>query len=286
MAAIYEVKNLQYRYHPKKDWVIKHLDLTIQKGQIFGLLGPSGAGKSTTQKVLIKLLPGYQGEVLYQGKPLNKWQQDYYENIGVGFEMPVHFNKLTADENLRYFASLYKQKIDYRALLTRVGLGEAIHQPVGQYSKGMKMRLNFVKALLNNPDVLFLDEPTNGLDPSNARIIKDIILEQRKLGKTILITTHLMGDVEELCDEVAFIANGELLETASPKSLKLKYGKRQLKIEYLDQGQLKQTMISLDDLAQQPQFLTLIKNHQIITMHSQETSLDQIFIQITGKHHE
>lgn len=283
MQPIYEIKHLSYRYHSKKEDVVNDLNLVIQQGQIFGLLGPSGAGKSTTQKVLIKLLPGYQGEVLYLGKPLSSWKQNFYEDIGVGFEMPVHFNKLTAMENLKYFSSLYKKHINIEAMMVRVGLGEAMHQPVGQYSKGMKMRLNFVKALLNDPQVLFLDEPTNGLDPSNARIIKDIILEEKQKGKTILITTHLMGDVEELCDEVAFIANGKLLETASPKSLKLKYGKRELKVEYMDGEQMKHQRFPMDGLDQQAAFQGLLKDKTIITMHSQETSLDQIFIQITGK---
>jgi fluoroquinolone transport system ATP-binding protein len=283
MQPIYEIKHLNYRYQSKKDYVVKDLSLSIHQGQIFGLLGPSGAGKSTTQKVLIKLLPGYEGEVLYLGKPLSSWKQNFYEDIGVGFEMPVHFNKLTAMENLKYFSSLYKKHIDMEAMMVRVGLGEAMHQPVGQYSKGMKMRLNFVKALLNNPQVLFLDEPTNGLDPSNARIIKDIILEEKKKGKTILITTHLMGDVEELCDEVAFIADGRLLETASPKSLKLKYGKRELKVEYLEGEKLKQQQFAMDGLDKQVAFQSLLQHNKIITMHSQETSLDQIFIQITGK---
>lgn len=283
MQPIYEIKHLSYRYTAKKEDVVNDLNLVIQQGQIFGLLGPSGAGKSTTQKVLIKLLPGYQGEVLYLGKPLSSWKQNFYEDIGVGFEMPVHFNKLTAMENLKYFASLYQKHINIEAMMVRLGLGEAMHQPVGQYSKGMKMRLNFVKALLNDPKVLFLDEPTNGLDPSNARIIKDIILEEKKKGKTILITTHLMGDVEELCDEVAFIANGKLLETASPKSLKLKYGKRELKVEYMDGEQMKHQRFPMDGLDQQAAFQGLLKDKTIITMHSQETSLDQIFIQITGK---
>jgi fluoroquinolone transport system ATP-binding protein len=283
MQTIYEIKHLNYRYQSKKDYVVKDLSLSIHQGQIFGLLGPSGAGKSTTQKVLIKLLPGYEGEVLYLGKPLSSWKQNFYEDIGVGFEMPVHFNKLTAMENLKYFSSLYKKHIDIEAMMIRVGLGEAMHQPVGQYSKGMKMRLNFVKALLNNPQVLFLDEPTNGLDPSNARIIKDIILEEKKKGKTILITTHLMGDVEELCDEVAFIADGRLLETASPKSLKLKYGKRELKVEYLEGEKMKQQQFAMDGLDKQSAFQSLLQHNKIITMHSQETSLDQIFIQITGK---
>lgn len=286
MASLFSVKDLSYRYHPKLDLVIKNINLNIEKGQIFGLLGPSGAGKSTTQKILIKLLPGYQGDVTFQGKPLSSWRQEFYEQIGVGFEMPVHFNKLTADENLRYFASLYKRKTDYRQLLVRVGLGEAIHQPVGQFSKGMKMRLNFVKALLNDPEVIFLDEPTNGLDPSNARILKDIILEEKARGKTILITTHLMGDVEELCDEVAFIAQGTLLETASPKALKLKYGKREVKVEYSEGQVMKAMTRPLDGLAQDTTFQQILKDNRIITMHSQETSLDKIFIEITGKKHE
>jgi fluoroquinolone transport system ATP-binding protein len=285
MANVYEIRGLHYRYSLKNDYVIKDLNLDIQEGQIFGLLGPSGAGKSTTQKVLIKLLPGYEGNVTFKGKPLKTLNQSFYENIGVGFEMPVHFNKLTADENLKYFASLYKKKINYRDLLVRVGLGEAMHQPVGQFSKGMKMRLNFVKALLNDPQVLFLDEPTNGLDPSNARIIKDMILEEKKKGKTILITTHLMGDVEELCDEVAFIANGQLLETASPKSLKLKYGRREVKIEYSEKEQLKSLILPLDGLSNHSLFQTILKDNRIVTMHSQETSLDKIFIEITGKKH-
>lgn len=285
MAHLYEIKHLQYRYQPKKDYVVKDLNLNIQEGQIFGLLGPSGAGKSTTQKILIKLLPGYEGEILFRGKPLKHWQQNFYETIGVGFEMPVHFNKLTAVENLSYFASLYQKKVDFRSLLVRVGLGEAMHQPVGQFSKGMKMRLNFVKALLNDPEVLFLDEPTNGLDPTNARIIKDMILEQKQKGKTILITTHLMGDVEELCDDVAFIAQGQLIETATPKALKLKYGKRELKVEYLDQEQLVSSIFPLDQLASNASFLKLMKEKTIVTMHSQETSLDKIFIEITGNHH-
>ncbi len=285
MARLYEIHGLNYRYNTKQDYIVKDLNLNIEEGQIFGLLGPSGAGKSTTQKVLIKLLPGYEGRVLFRGKSLKSLPQSFYEDIGVGFEMPVHFNKLTADENLKYFASLYKKKTNYRSLLVRVGLGESIHQPVGQFSKGMKMRLNFVKALLNDPQVLFLDEPTNGLDPSNARIIKDMILEEKKRGKTILITTHLMGDVEELCDEVAFIANGRLLETATPKSLKLKYGRREIKIEYSEKNQLKSIVLPLDGLSNDVLFQSILKENRIITMHSQETSLDKIFIEITGKKH-
>ena len=212
MEYAFALRNVNYRYNKKQSNVLNDISFNVKTGTIFGLLGPSGAGKSTTQKVMIKLLNDFEGEILYFGKALKHYNQSFYEEIGVGFEMPVLFNKLTAMENLSFFASLYKREIDYEALLIRVGLGEAKNQQVGQYSKGMKVRLNFVRALVNDPKVVFLDEPTNGLDPTNARIIKDIILELKAAGKTIFISTHLMGDVEELCDEVAFIAEGKVLE--------------------------------------------------------------------------
>lgn len=144
----------------------------------------------------------------------------------------------------------------------------------------MKVRLNFVRALLNDPKVIFLDEPTNGLDPANARVIKDIILELKSLGKTIFISTHLMGDVEQLCDEVAFINEGRVLEISTPKALKLKYGKPQVKIEYLTDNNAKEAFFPLDNLGNNPQFLETIKKHSIVTVHSDEMSMEQIFIDV------
>jgi fluoroquinolone transport system ATP-binding protein len=282
MSKAFVLDNVRFKYNSKAPWVLDPISLSIEEGTIFGLLGPSGAGKSTTQKILIKLLTGYHGTVTYFGKDLAKLNQSFYEDIGVGFEFPVHFNKLTGKENMQYFASLYKKPIDFIPLMIRVGLGEAINAQVSTYSKGMKMRLNFVRALLNDPKVLFLDEPTNGLDPSNARILKDIILEEKKKGKTIFISTHLMGDVEELCDEVTFISKGKVLETSSPKALKIKYGKRELKIEYAEGSTLKSTIFSMESLGQNQDFKQLIETKNIVTLHSQETSLDKIFIQIIG----
>jgi len=270
MELAFELKNVSFRYSKKRPLVIENMNLAVTKGTIFGLLGPSGAGKSTTQKIMSKLLNGYDGQILYFGNDLKSFDKSFYEAIGVGFEMPVHFNKLTAMENLSFFASLYKSHIDYEELLTRVGLGEAKNQQVGQYSKGMKARLNFVRALLNDPNVLFLDEPTNGLDPTNARIVKDIILEEKEKGKTIFISTHLMGDVEELCDEVAFIAKGKVLEISSPKQLKLKYGKRELVVEYIDGDQAAKATFPLDGIGANATFLDIAKNKKIVTIHSAE----------------
>ncbi len=283
MAKVFEVSNLRFRYPKGTFDVIDDISFSVEEGTIFGLLGPSGAGKSTTQKILSKLLTDYQGKILYLGKDLHSYDKSFYEEIGVGFEMPVHFNKLTALENLHYFASLYKKNLDYNELLVRLGLHESKNQMVGEFSKGMKVRLNFVRALLNDPKVLFLDEPTAGLDPKNAKIIKDIILELKKAGKTIFITTHLMGDVEQLCDHVVFMNKGIITETSSVRDLKMKYGKKEVKIEYYVGTELKETVFSLNKIGNNEKFLQMIKEQSIETIHSGETTLEDIFIKVTGE---
>lgn len=132
MAKVFKVKNLRFKYPNANEDTIKSISFAVEEGKIIGLLGPSGAGKSTTQKILIKLLNNYDGEILYYGKELKTYGKTFYENIGVGFEMPVHFNKLTALENLKYFASLYKNNIDYIDLLEKVNLSDAINQKVSE----------------------------------------------------------------------------------------------------------------------------------------------------------
>lgn len=281
MEKVFEIKNLKFKYPKHQEDTIKSISFDIEKGKIFGLLGPSGAGKSTTQKILIKLLTDYEGEILYLGKDLKSYGKSFYEEVGVGFEMPVHFNKLTALENLKYFASLYKNNADYVELLKKVGLGDDMDKMVGEYSKGMKIRLNFVRALINNPKVLFLDEPTNGLDPANAKIIKDLILDFKNKGGTVFITTHLMGDVEQLCDDVIFMTNGTIGEKAAPRDLKIKYGQRIVNVEYYNDS-LKKKTFELNGLQNNQEFLDIIKNHRIETIHSGETTLEEIFIKVTG----
>ncbi|MFS8541311.1 MAG: ABC transporter ATP-binding protein [Tissierellales bacterium] len=279
---MYQIKNLVFRYPKNEEDTIKGISFEIKKGEIFGLLGPSGVGKSTTQKILIKLLTDYKGEILYKGKDLKSYGSNYFEEVGVGFEMPVHFSKLTAEENLNFFKKLYSSTIDVDELLKRVGLYEDRKKKVSQFSKGMKVRLNFVRAMLNNPKALFLDEPTNGLDPKNARIIKDLIKEFKEEGGTVLLTTHLMNDVDELCDRVAFMADGRIVEISTPKELKLKYGSREVDIEYRDDEGVKRATFGLDNLGENGEFLNIIKNYEIVTIHSKENTLDDIFIKVTG----
>lgn len=283
MANAFEVKNLKFRYPKNAEDTIKGIEFDVEEGTVFGLLGPSGAGKSTTQKILSKLLEDYDGSITYFGKDLKHYGKEYYEEVGVGFEMPVHFNKLTAMENLAYFSGLYQNHIDYEALLTKVGLYEARNQAVGEFSKGMKVRLNFVRALLNDPKMLFLDEPTAGLDPKNAKIIKDLILELKRKGKTIFITTHLMGDVEQLCDKVVFIHKGKITETATVRDLKLKYGKKEVKVEYYQNEELQTEVFPLDKIGENKAFLDIMKGQTVETIHSGETTLEDIFIKVTGE---
>ena len=282
MGVAFNVENLCFKYPSSKEDTIKGISFTISEGEIFGLLGPSGAGKSTTQKILVRLLENYTGNIQYFGKDLKAMDYSYYEEIGVGFEVPVHFSKLTALENMNYFAGFYKNTADIQGLMERVGLWEYRDIRVGEYSKGMKVRLNFVRAMLNNPRVLFLDEVTNGLDPKNARIIKDMIAEYRDRGGTVFLSTHLMNDVEQLCDRVAFCVNGRLIEISTPRDLKLKYGKREVKVEYRENGTITSVVYPLDGIGFKDEFQKLLKSGKIETIHSGETSMEEIFIIVTG----
>jgi fluoroquinolone transport system ATP-binding protein len=182
-TAMIDVRNLTYTYAKGNAPALTDLSFAIARGEIVGFLGPSGAGKSTTQKILIGLLKGYSGHVSVMGRDLSDWKSDYYERIGVSFEVPNHFLKLTALENLAYFASLYRRTLQPQAALELVGLGGDGKLLVSQFSKGMRNRLNLARALLHGPELLFLDEPTTGLDPVNARRIKELIREQQQAGR-------------------------------------------------------------------------------------------------------
>ncbi|TYQ17772.1 UNVERIFIED_CONTAM: fluoroquinolone transport system ATP-binding protein [Acetivibrio alkalicellulosi] len=282
MGTAFNIENLKFKYPTSKNDTIKGISFNVHEGEIFGLLGPSGAGKSTTQKILIKLLEDYSGQISYFGTDLKKIGKDFYEEVGVGFEMPVHFSKMTAIENMKFFSGFYKNTANYQELMERVGLWEHKDVKVGEYSKGMKVRLNFVRAMLNNPRVLFLDEVTNGLDPKNARIIKEIISEYRSNGGTVFLTTHLMNDVDQLCDRVGFCVNGNLYEVSTPRNLKIKYGKHEVRVEYRENEAIKSSVFPLQDIGYNNDFNTLLKEKEIETIHSGETSMEDIFIIVTG----
>jgi fluoroquinolone transport system ATP-binding protein len=279
-----EVSNLNYRYPGGRKLALENLNFSVEAGEIFGFLGPSGAGKSTTQKILIGLLKGFEGDVRVLGMPLQSWSSDYYEQIGVSFELPNHYLKLTALENLHYFRTLYAGRTEEpMKVLDWVGLGEDANKRVLEFSKGMRIRLNVARALLHRPKLLFLDEPTSGLDPVNAQRIKEIIRQKQAEGTTVFLTTHNMAFAEEICDRVAFMVDGQIALIDRPSELKLRYGERTLRVEVGEGEEVKVHSFALENLANNPFFLALLKSPHLRTLHSQESTLESIFIRVTGK---
>ena len=281
---VVEVDALTFAYAGTTTPAVEGLSFRIDRGEIFGFLGPSGAGKSTTQKILIGLLEGYRGTVSVFGSELVDWSSDYYERIGVSFELPNHYSKLTGTENIRYFRSLYRDETEApAALLELVGLQDDGDMLVGQYSKGMKTRLGVARALINHPQLIFMDEPTAGLDPVNARRIKDLIETQKRAGRTVFLTTHDMSVADELCDRVAFIVDGQIRLIDVPRYLKLAHGERNVSVEYGVDGQTERQEFPLDGLGENAAFLELLRGGTVQTLHTQEATLEDVFIRVTGR---
>ena len=300
-ATVIQAHGLVFAYPGVADPVVRGLSFDVERGEIFGFLGPSGAGKSTTQKILIGLLDDYQGSVKVLGTEVSSWRGDDYERIGVAFEAPTHFLKLTALENLRYFARLYsipgdaggtptgvlgtRTPRDPRQLLAELDLADGADQAVSQFSKGMKTRLGIARALLHDPDLIFLDEPTGGLDPVNGRRIRDLIRRERDAGKTIFLTTHDMMVADELCDRVALIVDGTIQAIDTPRALKLAHGRRRVRVEYRESGasEPRNAEFDLDGLGENGDFADLLRRHRIETIHTEEATLEDVFVAVTGR---
>ncbi|HVS30077.1 MAG TPA: ABC transporter ATP-binding protein [Thermoanaerobaculia bacterium] len=274
-----DVTGLTYQYSGAKGPAIRDVSFSVASGEIFGFLGPSGAGKSTTQKILIGLLRDFSGNVAVGGRNVREWRPDDYRRIGVSFELPNHYLKLTALENLRYFAALYGSTSDPRAILDEVGLGDDGERRVAEFSKGMRNRLNVARAILHRPEILFLDEPTTGLDPVTSRLVRDVIRRRRDDGASVFLTTHEMHTADELCDRVAFLVDGQIRLIDSPRALKLSHGRRIVRVETTSGSR---EDFPLDGLAGNEAFLSALRSG-VETIHSQETTLEEVFIAVTGR---
>jgi fluoroquinolone transport system ATP-binding protein len=279
-----ETHSFRFTYPGAAQPAVRDLTFAVERGEIFGFLGPSGAGKSTTQNVFIRLLDGYEGSVTVLGRDLRAWDRTYYRKIGVAFESPNHYLKLTARENLRLFAGLYAGATEApEALLERVGLREDADKRVGEFSKGMRGRLTLARALLHRPELLFLDEPTAGLDPMTARLIRGVIRDARDAGATIFLTTHDMVTADELCDRVAFLVDGRIAALDAPRALRLAFGRRIVRVEATGEGSIAAYEFPLDQLGGNAEFLALLRAGRIETIHTLETTLDDVFIRVTGR---
>ncbi len=281
LDAVLAVRGLSYAYPQSGLLALDQISLEVTRGETFGLLGPSGAGKSTLQRILTRQIRHLKsGEIEFLGREIRRWNQELYKRVGVGFELPNHYLRLTGRENLQFFSKLYQSPTrNPQDLLDIVGLGDAADKRVGDYSKGMQVRLNFARAILHDPEILFLDEPTTGLDPTTSASLKKVISSLRNDGKTIILTTHNMHDADELCDRVGFIANGQLKALDTPQNLKETYGERKVEVIMFD-GRIER--FDVDGMGENDAFTTFLKSGKVRSIHSQEASLDRVFQIVTG----
>lgn len=328
MEVAVEVCSLKKTFISKKKRFFKTIDkkefkavdginFNIYKGEIFGLLGPNGAGKTTTIKMITGLLRPSSGSVKVMGKDVDKNPVDALSSIGtvLAGDRSIYW-KLTARENLEYFAALYgfsKNESQKRAddILNRLGLSEKADELVEKYSTGMKQKVALGKALIPSAPVVLLDEPTLGLDPQSALNLRNIILDIKKEGKTVLLTTHYMEEADFLCDRIAIVDNGKIIALDTPenlkksindiKMLKLNVSKcnETLETELNEITDIKKVISSFDDASQnycltihhtgeekivQDIINCVIKNNsKILSINVIEPSLEDVFIHLTGK---
>lgn len=279
---VIDVRDLHYTYPGADRPAVHDMTFAVGRGEIFGFLGPSGAGKTTTQQVLIGLVRGWQGTVRLFGAAPAALGPGLYDRIGVSFELPAGYTRLTVREDLAHFALLHgTTPREPDELLAAVGLADAADHAVGTLSKGMRVRLNLARALLHRPELLFLDEPTGGLDPVTARSIRDLIAAERRRGATVFLTTHDMATADALCDRVAFVVNGRIAACDAPRTLRLSAGPRRLRVEYRDGDELRARLFDVGEA--DPHLLRLLTSPGIETVHTTEASLDDVFVQVTGQ---
>lgn len=214
---IITVTDLTKRYG--KDTTVDSISFTVKEGEVFGILGPNGAGKTTTLEMIEALRPIDDGEVILDGVSVTEQPDKVKENIGIQLQTTAFFDKLNLREQLRMFASLYGETADPDELLADVQLTEKADEYVENLSGGQRQRFSIAAALVNQPRVLFMDEPTTGLDPQARRNLWDLVRDIKSKGITVVLTTHYMDEAELLCDRIAIMDSGKILTINTPKKL-------------------------------------------------------------------
>lgn len=279
MTAMIEATDLWRKYNGKA--AVAGISFSVQQGEIFGFLGPNGAGKTTTVNMLIGQLLPSAGSGSVAGYDIVRERERIKPAIGVVFEDHALYERMSGKANLEFFCSLHRVPARRATeLLALVGLRDRARDSVKKYSQGMKQRLAIARALVNSPKVLFLDEPTRGLDPGAARAIRQMISDLNDAGATVFLTTHYMEEADLLCDRVAFINEGRLVAVDNPRALKLKYGKRQLRVVRRDNSEV---ALDLDDGADAQRLEQMLRASEVLTIHSQEATLEDVYIQLTGR---
>lgn len=275
-----DVQHLSRFYGSVK--AVDDISFSAQRGEIFGLLGHNGAGKTTTIRMLTGRTKPTSGSAHIAGYDVVTQLDHIKPLVNLVFEDQNLYERMTGQDNLKFFADLYGMPgARVGELLDRVGLdAEARKRKVKTYSSGMKQRLLIARALINNPQILFLDEPTRGLDPSSARELRQIVREMSQQGTTVVLTTHYMEEADELCDRVAFLANGKIVAMDTPTELKLRYGTPSARLLLKDRSEL---VVDLDSPEDARKVEELMAAGDILTMHSQEGTLEDVFINLAGR---
>ncbi len=277
-----QVEGLGYAYGELK--AVDGIDFRVAPGEIFGFLGPNGAGKSTTIKMLTGQLAPAAGRARVLGVDVTGDRATFQSRIGVCFEEKNLYLDMSARANLRFFARLFGVRdLDADGLLRRVGLADRAGDRVKTFSKGLRQRLMLARALVNTPDVLFLDEPTAGLDPASSLAIRALIREEAGRGAAVLLTTHDMAEADELSDRVAFLHAGRIHALDTPENLKLAHGRRSVKVRRRVDGEVVEQAIDLDADGAGAQLEAAVGADGLLTIHTEEATLESIFIQMTGR---
>lgn len=260
---------------------VNNISFSVEAGEIFGFLGHNGAGKTTTIRMLSGQLSPTSGSGRVAGCDVITQQRRLKPLIGVVSEHQNLYERMSARENLEFAARLYGQdnrRID--EVLEQVSLSERAGDNVRTFSNGMKQRLVIARALLHRPQIVFLDEPTRGLDPIVGREIRSLIAEMARQGVTIFLTTHYMEEADQLCSRLAFMSEGRLLALDTPNNLKAAWGKNCVNVT-LDDGQTHS--IALDDEDAGSKLQQLLRDGHVRSMHSAEATLEDVFIHLAGR---
>lgn len=275
--VVIDVKDLIKKFNGVN--ALDGISFSINSGEIFGFLGPSGSGKTTTVKILTKQIADFTGEVSIFGRNISEYGQSFYKQIGIVTDTSGLYENLSILDNLLPFAMIHNlEKGDCLNILEKVGLEIDAKKKVKQLSKGMKQRVIIARSLLHSPAILFLDEPTNGLDPANAQKIHHLLFELRNKGTSIFLTTHNMNEASLLCDNLALLFDGKIVESGNPKTICLKYNKERLFIVTDHSGK----QFSFGDNERQ-EVAQKIMDGDVETIHSSEPTLEDVFLQITGR---
>ncbi len=267
------VKNVTKKFNQKV--ALEEISFEVNKGEIFGFLGPSGSGKTTMIKILTGQLNADSGQTELLGKVSEQLTPADLEQIGLVSDTSGFYEKLSLYKNLQAYAKLYgKPNARVDEVLKQVDLYDSKNLAAEKLSTGMKQRMFLARALINKPQVLFLDEPTSGLDPTTSKKIHELLLDLKKAGTTIFLTTHDMNEATLLCDRLSLLNRGHLIEYGTPASIIQKYNhEKKVQLTFADETH---TQITFEELGR-------TDLAQVVAIHSCEPTLEEIFIQLTGE---